>query len=80
MLSAEWPKTSCIGKRRKREKRKKKKRKEKKRKRKEKRRKRKRGEWGSKQIKKQKTRGVSSDSVYCKSLDFPWNFPVLLGQ
>ena len=24
---------------------------------------------------KEKTRGVSSDSIYCKSLDFPWNFP-----
>ena len=29
---------------------------------------------------KERTKGVSSDSIYCKSLDFPWNFPVVLGQ
>ena len=28
---------------------------------------------------KQKQGGVSSDYMSCKSLDFPWNFPVLLG-
>ena len=24
--------------------------------------------------------GVSSDPIYCKSLGFSWNFPVLFGQ
>ena len=54
LLNAEWPKTSCPGKGRKRESKK----------------------GGTSRNKKQ---GVSSDSIYCKSLDFPWNFPVLLG-
>ena len=82
MLSAEWPKTSCIGKRRKREERKKErkeKKKKEKRKKKRKKRKRKKG-WGKQTEIKKKHGGVSSDSVYCKSLDFPWKFPVLLGQ
>ena len=29
---------------------------------------------------KKKKRGVPSGSIYCKSLDFPWSFPVLFGQ
>ena len=29
---------------------------------------------------KTKTKGEYPHSLYCKSLDFPWNFPVLLGQ
>ena len=75
LLSAEWPKTSCIGKRRKRGKRKKKrKRKKEDRKRKKREEKKKRKKGGQTEIKKQKTRVVSSDSVYCKSLNFPWNF------
>ena len=45
---------------------------------KKKRKKRKRG-WEANKSKNKKQGGVSSDSVYCKSLDFPWNFPVLLG-
>ena len=35
---------------------------------------------GSEETKNKVERGVSSDCIYCKSLDFPWNFPVLLGQ
>ena len=30
--------------------------------------------------KKEKKGGVSFSSIYCKSLDLPWSFPVLLGQ
>ena len=70
-------------------KREKAKRKKEKKKRKKKKERKKRG-GGSKQIKKlgkqankqtnKNHGGVSSDSVYCKSLDLPWNFPVLLGQ
>ena len=60
-------KASCIGKRRKREERKKE-RKEKEKKREEKKRKKKKKTHG----------GVSSDSVYFKSLDFPWNLSVQL--
>ena len=56
LFSAEWLKTSCIGKRRKREKKT-------------------NGRGTNK-----KQGGVSSDSIYCTSLDFPWSFPVLLGQ
>ena len=41
--------------------------------------KQKRGEKQQKS-KNKKQGGVSSGCVYCKSLDFPWNFPVLLGQ
>ena len=108
MLSAEWPKASCIGKKRKREERKKerkekekkekrkKKRKKKRRKRERKRKEKKRG-WGKETNQKAKQNdfflfcfetkrnnnnnkkkhgGVSSDSVYFKSLDFPWNLSV----
>ena len=32
-----------------------------------------------KQTENKKQRRVSSDSIYYKSLDFPWNFPALLG-
>ena len=71
MLSVEWPKTSCIGKSRKREKRKKKRKRKK-----QKRRKEERG----KQTENKKQGGVSSDFIYCKSLDFPQNFLVPLGQ
>ena len=41
---------------------------------------------GKKKKKQNKTKqnkkqgGVSSGSIYCKSLDFPWSFPALLGQ
>ena len=35
---------------------------------------------GGKQTENEKQGGVSSDSVYYKSLDFPWSFPALLGQ
>ena len=88
MLSAEWPKASCIGKRRKREERKKerkekkekkeekKKKEKKKRKRKKKNEREKRVGEANKQTKKHG--GVSSDSVYFKSLDFPWNLSVQL--
>ena len=88
MLRAEWPKPSFIGKRRNGEERKKerkeKKIKDKGRKKEKKRIKRKRkkrvGE-ANKEIKKQKENktkqwGVSSDSLYFKSLDFPWNLSV----
>ena len=93
MLSAEWPKTSCIGKRRKREERKKErkeKKKKEKRKKKGKKEKKKRktrkvkkgvGEAIRNQKEKKITKnhgGVSSDSVYFKSLDFPWNLSVQL--
>ena len=89
MLSAEWPKASCIGKRRKREERKKERKKEKKEKRKKKKKKKRKkkkerkkrvGEPIRNQKEKKNSGGVSSDSLYFKSLDFPWNFPVLLGQ
>ena len=30
--------------------------------------------------KRRKKGGVPSSSIYCKSLDFPWSFPALLGQ
>ena len=30
--------------------------------------------------KQQNKEGVSSGSIYCKSLEFPWSFPMLLGQ
>ena len=33
-----------------------------------------------KKKKKEKKGGVPSGSIYCKSLDFPCRFPVLLGQ
>ena len=71
MLSAEWPKTSCTGKRRKetREKRKEKWKKKKKRKKRV-------GEAIRNQKEKKEHGGVSSDSVYFKSLDFPWNLSV----
>ena len=68
MLSAEWPKTSFNGKRRKRKKRKKKRRRKKKEKK------------GGKQTENKKQGGVTSDFVYCKSLDFYLNFLVPLGQ
>ena len=68
LLSADWPETSCIGKRRKREKRKKKR----------KRKKEKERIKGGKQSEHRKQGGVSSDSVYFKSLDFPWNWSVSL--
>ena len=29
---------------------------------------------------KKKIGGVPSSSIYCRSLDFPWSFPALLGQ
>ena len=82
MLSAEWPKTSCIGKRRKRERkkeRKEKKRKGRKKKKKNKKRKKKKGKkWWGKQTnqkakqnskqKKQKTHGGVSSVLYTLSL------------
>ena len=56
LLSAEWPKTSCTGKRRKREGKKR----------------------GGKQTENKKQGGVSSDSIYCKSLDSPGTFQYCL--
>ena len=86
MLSAEWPKTSCIGKRRKRERKKERKekkkkgrkkgKKEKKKRKKKKEREKRVGEANRNQKEKKKPGGVSSDSVYSKSLDFPWNLSV----
>ena len=86
MLSAEWPKTSCIGKRRKREERKKERKekekriKEERRKKENKKRKKKkeRGKRLGEAIRNEKKKhgGVSSDSIYFKSLEFPWNLSV----
>ena len=38
------------------------------------------GGQGGGQTENKKQEEVSSDSIYYKSLDFPWDFPVLLGQ
>lgn len=79
-----WPKTNCIGKRRKREERKKEREKEKRikeeRRKKENKRERK-SKTGGKRLgeairNEKKYGGVSSDSIYFKSLDFPWNLSV----
>ena len=80
LLSEEWPKTSSIGKRRKRERKKERKeiKKKTKKKKEEKERKGKKG-WGKQteiKMQKQKHGGVSSDSVYFKSLGFSWKLSV----
>ena len=84
MLRAVWPKTNCTGKRRKREERRKEKRKrqrikEERRKKENKKRKKKkeRGKRLGEAIRNEKKHGgVSSYSVYFKSLEFPWNLSV----
>ena len=78
LFSAEWPKTSCIGKRRKREKNKRKtiKRLKKRKGKKDNRRKEEKKGGGSKQNKKQGM--VSHDSIYCKTSKSPRTFQCCL--
>ena len=80
MLSAEWPKSKLYWEKEKKrgEKEGKKREKEKRKKREEKEKEKERDKRVGEAIRKKKKThgGVSSDSVYFKSLDFPWNLSV----